>query len=204
MLTKHSRFENSCRGNLKFGHPSCRLVLSLKLRYVSLTELREWPLSGRQNKMLVLKITQRFIIGQWWDTQAQTIGGAMRSLLMLLLALVSSNAVAEWVKVGEIEETSFYYKPSSIHKEGDKVKMWALIDYKTAKQTMDGKSYFSDKSQEEYDCKKILRRTLNLSTYSKNMSKGDIIFSYTLVGNWVHIPPDSIVQDLWNIACGKK
>jgi hypothetical protein len=125
-------------------------------------------------------------------------------LLMLVLTVASSNAMAEWVKVSEIEDTSFYFNHSTIHKEGDKVKMWALMDYKTAKQTIDGKLYFSDMSQEEYDCKKVLRRTLYLSTYSKNMRRGNIVFSSTLVGQWVHIPPNSIIEDLWNIACRKK
>ncbi len=102
---------------------------------------------------------------------------------MLLLAVVSSNAMAEWVKVGEIEDTRFYFNHSTIHKEGDKVKMWALMDYKTAKQAIDGKLYLSDMSQEEYDCKKVLRRTLYLSTYSKNMRRGHLFFLLLLLVN---------------------
>jgi hypothetical protein len=127
-----------------------------------------------------------------------------KAIFMLMLVGMSNNALAKWVKLGEIEDTGFYYNPSKIHKEGNEVKMWALMDYKTAKQTIEGRSYLSDMSQEEYDCKKVLRRTLKLSMHSKNMGTGKIVYSSTLAGKWVHIAPNSTVEDLWKIACGKK
>ena len=47
-------------------------------------------------------------------------------LLTLMLAVVSSSAMAKWVKVSEDKLVTAYADPTTIRKNGDKVKMWAL------------------------------------------------------------------------------
>jgi hypothetical protein len=50
-------------------------------------------------------------------------------LLSLMLAIVSSSAVAEWVFVAETEEedfSTFYADPVTIRKSGNNVKMCVL------------------------------------------------------------------------------
>ena len=54
-------------------------------------------------------------------------------LLTLLLAAVSSSAMAEWVYVAKNKEGTYavYADPTTIRKAGNTVKMWGLDDHKT-------------------------------------------------------------------------
>jgi hypothetical protein len=48
----------------------------------------------------------------------------MRKLiLILLLAVLSSSAMAEWIKVGANDNSTIYADPATIRKEGNMVKM---------------------------------------------------------------------------------
>ncbi|MCH6585257.1 MAG: hypothetical protein IH810_05440, partial [Proteobacteria bacterium] len=54
-------------------------------------------------------------------------------ILMILLAVVSSSAMAEWVEVAESEAGTFiaYAESATIQKTDNIVNMWVLIDYNT-------------------------------------------------------------------------
>jgi hypothetical protein len=54
-------------------------------------------------------------------------------LLTILLALVSISAMAEWTKIDETANAIQYIDLSTVLRHGNKVKMWSLVDYKTAK-----------------------------------------------------------------------
>lgn len=55
-----------------------------------------------------------------------------KAILMILLAVVSSSAVAEWVQFGGNETITIYVDPATIHKAGNMVKMWFLYDRRKA------------------------------------------------------------------------
>lgn len=121
-------------------------------------------------------------------------------ILMILLTIVSSNAMAGWVKIGEDKEQIGYADLASIYRDGNLVKMWRLFD---------GKPPFppllrSIKSQDEYDCKKKQWRPLNVSWFSKNMGLGDLVGNYVEPTPWQPVPHDSIDENMWKVACGKK
>ncbi len=117
-------------------------------------------------------------------------------LLTLILAVMSSSAMAEWVEVGTNDyyasiETTAYADPTSIRKVGDIVKMRSRVDYKPV-EMVDGKKQKSiiakaisvEWSQGEYDCKNIQFRAE---------------ISY----EWTPVTPDGIDEKLWKYACGK-
>jgi len=43
-------------------------------------------------------------------------------ILMMLLAVVSSSAMAEWVEVDTSDDSTYYANPNTIRKSGNKVK----------------------------------------------------------------------------------
>lgn len=51
-------------------------------------------------------------------------------ILMLLLTVVSNSAMAEWVLVGGDYAVTYYVDPTTIHKSGNFVRMWDMIDKK--------------------------------------------------------------------------
>jgi hypothetical protein len=46
-----------------------------------------------------------------------------KPILMMLLAVVSSSAAAEWVELGSNEISTAYSDPATIRRNGDMVKM---------------------------------------------------------------------------------
>jgi hypothetical protein len=124
------------------------------------------------------------------------------SLFIALLVLSSRPAYAAWVEVGTTDEATVYADPDTIQRKGDVVKMWHLHDFKTA-QTVLKKSYLSSRSQDEYDCTADRHRALASTSFSGNMGRGKVRSSYSIKGKWEPVPPSSITQSLWKVACEK-
>ena len=124
-------------------------------------------------------------------------------VLTILLAAVSSSAMAAWVEVGSNEITTIYVDPATIQREGNMAKMWHLIEFKNAKKDM-GEAYKSTKDQNEYDCKEEKSRRRAFSEYAENMGGGKVVYSDTFTGKWKPVTPDSGIEVLWKFACVKK
>jgi hypothetical protein len=125
-------------------------------------------------------------------------------LLTLILAVVSTSAMAEWVEVGSSVEygITLYVEPITISKSENMVKMMRLTDFKTVQENA-GKQYMSTKKQHEYDCKKERVRTLWSTFYSKNMGDGDVIADVEGTHKWTPVAPDSVGEAHLELACGK-
>lgn len=134
--------------------------------------------------------------------------------LMLLLATLNSSAMAEWVNAGTgTDGTNVYANPSTIRKKGNKVKLWAMFDYKTPNtaNTYPPSTYQSAKLQYEFDCEEEQYTTNAFYDYSENMGGGKVVFSSEMVVkmsvgviHWVPVMPDTLDNVLLNYACKKK
>lgn len=127
-------------------------------------------------------------------------------ILMMLLAVVSNNVMAEWVKVYFDHTKTIYADFSAEQNEGNIVRMRSLANYdKTPQKTGTGIAYLSTIESGEYNCKEDKVRVLFISRYSKNMGGGKIVSrsSPFFTENWVQLTPDSIDHILWKHACGK-
>jgi Surface-adhesin protein E len=128
-----------------------------------------------------------------------------RLLLIILLALRSGLAYAEWVEVGSKvgEGPTTYADPDTILNKGDLVKMWELYDSKTV-QTQLGDSFLSFKIQSEYDCTEERRRMLVVTSFSGNMASGKMVSNYSEELKWNSVVPGTVGQSLWKFACQQK
>jgi hypothetical protein len=137
--------------------------------------------------------------------RAKRLSGAVRkSVLALLLTVVSSSATAEWVQIISAETYIAYADLATIRREQNRVKMWKLIDYKTATIPFGGKRYLylSSKSQEEYDCMEERMRVTFFSWHSKNMGSGKMVYSKSKPGMWEPIASENIQNASFKLACG--
>jgi hypothetical protein len=126
------------------------------------------------------------------------------SLFIVLLVLSSAPAYAEWVEIGTSNiGATVYVDPDTIRRKGDLVKMWILYDF-NATQTVLKKSYLSSRSQDEYDCTEDRHRALATTSFSGNMGSGKVRSSYSIKGKWEPVPPGTITQTLWKVACDKQ
>lgn len=125
------------------------------------------------------------------------------AILMLLLVVFSSSALAEWARAGGNDAMIAYADFSTIRENGNMVKMWTLADFKVAKVSAVGKPFLSSKSQVEFDCRKKRRRTLYFSWHSGNMGEGEIIISNSNRDKWAPVLRGTVREALWKFACGK-
>ena len=124
-------------------------------------------------------------------------------ILMMLLAVLSSNAAAEWVRIGKNRIGTVYADPTTISRSGNMAKMWDLLDYGAALLTADGKPYLSTRTQYEYDCEEEKSRLLEVSAHSGNMASGETVHRDANPHGWRPNVPDSGTARLWKLACGK-
>lgn len=122
-------------------------------------------------------------------------------ILMLLLALVSSNAKAGWNSVGTVKGTTLYYDPATLQRNlGNTVEMWSLLDYKTVQKVRE-KVYLSSKTLYEFDCVLQEYRILSRSYHSGSMGEGKVVASINKFREWQLMPPETIISVLIKIAC---
>lgn len=129
-------------------------------------------------------------------------------VLVLTLLFTATDAMAEWTRSGKSETKdaiyTHYVDRGTIRHSGHLATMWVLKDFATT-QIERGRSYRSVKSQAEFDCLEEKFRILAFHRYSRPMSDGDLVYSYTDSLKWVsNIPADSSAEIWRKIACGKK
>jgi hypothetical protein len=124
----------------------------------------------------------------------------MRKLaLLMLLAVVSNSAMAEWSNVGRDNVATFYVDYSTIKKTRRTVTMWYLFDYKSPQ----GGNYLSFKSRAEFECDKQQFKQDFVSYYAGDMGNGAVRKTEQGTNKWVPIPPGSTALILWKAACIK-
>ena len=133
-----------------------------------------------------------------------------RTLLITLLVLLSSGqAYAEWVAVEKDYLMpglqTVYVDPNSIHREGDLVTMWQLINFTAMQGNPRGPTRFlSTKTYKQFDCVEQRVRLLAFTEFSHRMGAGLRADGLVDKDNWLSIEPDTINHALWDVACNKK
>ncbi len=121
---------------------------------------------------------------------------------------VKGSASAEWVAVGNTDNGTAYANLSNMQKRGNRVKMWSMMDFKTALEFNSGSYHMSTlsfKKLKEYDCKEKKSRKLSYSMFSGNMGGGEVNYSESVSDKkWEPVPTESIDEIQWEFACGKR
>ena len=131
-------------------------------------------------------------------------GDAMRkATLSLLLAVVSNNAAAEWVKVADTEVAAIYTDPAAVRKTENTVQIWVLFDLKSAVAVPESTPFMSSKAQYEYDCKEDRVRGHFYTLHAASMAGGEVVGKNYGPTDWMPVASDSLNQALWKIACEK-
>jgi hypothetical protein len=127
-----------------------------------------------------------------------------KSILTLLLGVVSNSAAAEWVAVGGNDQSSIYADPATILKAGDIAKMWHLVDFNSVQTKPSGKRYVSEKLQYEYDCAQERARMLNFLSHTGNMGRGGMVEGDYHAQKWEPLLPGSAIAHLRKLACATR
>lgn len=112
-----------------------------------------------------------------------------KPIVSLLLAVVSSSAAAGWDVVGKTE-VSTLYADRFMPQFGDVVRMWNMSDLSASKIfTPGGPTFSSLIRQEEFNCKEERMRTLYAEFNSRNMGRGDVVYSTSTRSAWTPVGP---------------
>lgn len=128
-----------------------------------------------------------------------------RVILLVLLAFVSSSALAEWVKVGSSRDNSAtaYVNTDTVFRKKYGIIAWTILDFSQA-QPADNQTYLSIKSQQDFDCKDKQVKILYTALHAENMGNGDTIISDSVPMVKKPVPHNSMLEDIWEYACGIK
>ena len=132
-------------------------------------------------------------------------GSGVWSLITLLLLTVGP-AHGEWVVVDTIviSNSTVYADLSTIPREGNLVKMWALFDYKTERRLHGGPLALSLINQYEYDCAEKRQRLLRNMWFSGHMGSGEVVHQFADDLPWGPVVPEGPEHSLWTAACKKQ
>lgn len=109
-----------------------------------------------------------------------------KAILMLLLLVMSTGAMAEWVKAGENGQgDEFFIDPNSVRKDGHLRRAWEIFNPKRR----DENGVASFRTLAEYDCNSDRYRVISFSIHSEPMAGGKTIRSFNSSGEWIYIPP---------------
>jgi len=123
--------------------------------------------------------------------------------LILLLAVTSNRAMAEWVELGSRDNSSVYADPATIQKTDNGIKMWWLIDFRTSA-SGDSEPHMSMKTLSEFDCNEERLRTHSSAWYSEHMAEGNVVSSNSDIDHWVPGGTSPVNKALWEFVCRKK
>jgi hypothetical protein len=127
-------------------------------------------------------------------------------IIIMVLALVSSNAMAEWLEIGSsgsgADLATFYVEDSRIKVNGNKRMVWLLSDISSGDLSSTGVRFYSTKSKEEYDCYNETSIFLYFAGYSGRMGRGNVVESYNYENSVAEaIIPNSVHDIILSYAC---
>jgi len=129
---------------------------------------------------------------------------AMNKLILtLMLAVVSSSAMAEWIFSAEDHNSKYYINPDSIRKSGNTVQMWELANFNEVQKMRNGEKYLSYKNQTEFKCEARQRRSTYTVLYSEHMGEGNTVHTFDVPDKWSPAVPESVGETHLEIASGK-
>ena len=119
------------------------------------------------------------------------------------MMLTASHANASWQAIDE--DRGFYFDPSSIQTQGQRVRVWGLHNYETSLPL--GNAFtLSKKIMIEADCLQSQFRTVSFAFMTEQMGEGEMIAGYPLTpgtpfSRWRSPMPNSFELALFNQVC---
>ena len=129
-----------------------------------------------------------------------------RLLCTALLSLSCVAAYAEWQVVSEGTGGKVYVDFDRSVREKDSTKIWALIDFKSQRETDEEKkvSYLSVLIHFEFDCRKRLAKQTRTLYFSESMGSGKQVDSSWGRGFFDDIVPNTLDEMVFNSVCKQR
>jgi hypothetical protein len=132
-----------------------------------------------------------------------------RLFLITGLVLSGGPVAAAWVPIDKKYQEpglqTVYVDPATIRREGKRVTVWQLTDYKWMQGNPRGTPRFlSTTTHKEFDCAAKRVRLLAFTQFPYHMGTGRPAKEHVDKDHWFPVQPASINHALWNVACRKQ
>lgn len=123
------------------------------------------------------------------------------TLFFIITSVFCAQAIADWVKIGEVDDLAYYFDPATIRKAGNLRRVFVLQDFKERKSLGE----LSLRALSEYDCKNWVHRGLDISIHSGNMASGKVLSTMDVSDSskWQPVPPKTVSEIILKAACLK-
>ena len=134
------------------------------------------------------------------------ISNAKAALTALALTMLSSCALADWIKVTASDDGKItsYADPDTLLVLGAKVQLLTMTDYQEAQSISANQKFKSVTMQDEFNCDDETGRHINLSAMSDNMGKGTSVAAETKPAPVRKIQPQTADAEMLKFACAKR
>ncbi len=123
----------------------------------------------------------------------------MKTIFLATLILLASSAQADWVKMGETDEGSFYIDTASVLLDGHVRQVWELTDLKQR----DEGGELSRRTRVQYDCQRGRTQVLSISTHWEPMAAGATLLAVAREGLWKEVPPGTAYAAAFKLLCAQ-
>ena len=123
----------------------------------------------------------------------------MKKSFLVALIVLASSAQADWAKMGETDEGSFYIDPATVLRDGHLRQVWELTDLKQR----DEGGELSRRIRVQYDCKRGRTQVLSISTHWEPMAAGATLLSVAREGLWKEVPPETAYAAAFKLLCAQ-
>ena len=124
--------------------------------------------------------------------------------LMMLMAGLSTTALAEWVRVSGNDKVTAYADLTTVRRKGNIVRLTSLFDFKVENLQTDGSPYLSVMRETEFNCKDHVQHMVGYSIYSGNMGKGKMLDKGTDPQDWKPVSQSGMAVAMREFACSKE
>jgi len=129
-----------------------------------------------------------------------------RFALILVLTVLTSNALAEWVEIEKFEDgMRVFVDKATARRNGDTAQVLHLVRWAEPQVEPGYPNYLSTIVRTSYDCIGKREKYLASTSYAGPMGNGaKVIADEDEVEIWYSISESSLEDKLWKIACGLK
>lgn len=125
---------------------------------------------------------------------------------LLITILISSQcgismAGDGWLRLATNDQGTSYADAQTTQRDGPKVKLWVVEDFKHSVRITGGFTVSSVKKQVEMDCRENTSRTLFYSAHVNHMGEGRVVKSESTPMAWSPVPPNTVGTLLLEALC---
>ena len=121
--------------------------------------------------------------------------------IILLLALASGSAYAEWSRVGNFNNGDFYIDRNTFSIKDGVREVWSLMDYRYTQMDSNKNIFRSSRAMLQLNCPEKKARIIHMSFFSGQMLRGNEISKMGMLKDWEPVPPDTPIRRILDTVC---